>query len=211
MYHFPSVCSVAKLSLTSLEVSKYNISADCSPPSLFLQQELSVYALLEKSKSIVGSATRTGSHNHILQALWITRCECSHISHGRLILRFSFVGKGTEKGGRQARVYRRSDGKESRSYWRFSCPHWVTCNKKTKRCFDNLWWIQINLRSSECLWVLLDYHPALGTGFKYIPSDTTVLAQENNPDSISKSCYKMSFQRKLNAGKAPHYVLLMSI
>jgi len=41
---------------------------------------------------------------------------------------------------------------------------------------------------------MLDYHTALGTGLKYIPSETTVLLQENNPYNISKSiCTKLSF------------------
>lgn len=57
-----------------------------------------------------------------------------------------------------------------------------------------------------------DYHAALGTGLKYVSRETTFLLQENNPYNISKSIrYKISFQRKFNAGKTPHYVLLMSI
>lgn len=59
---------------------------------------------------------------------------------------------------------------------------------------------------------MLDYHTALGTGLKYIPRETTALLEENNPYNISKSiCYEMCFQGKFNTGKAPHYVLLMSI
>lgn len=107
------------------------------------QENLSLYALLENYKPIDAQPPKLIFAIVFCKLCGLSPVNAAQISHGCLILSFSFVGKATEKDGRQPWVSRgRRNGKQSKSCWNEGGFHTLSgllAKRRKNKCFDNLW------------------------------------------------------------------------